>query len=501
VLCLQGDQQVVLRSSVHLVEVSIVATANGAPVTDLSGQDLLVFDNGREQTLASFERVDSLAKATMAALPPGAYSNRIGADAGMGKTARPVVLSMILLDAVNTKFRTQIVARRAVADILEQLHPGERVAIYALGSRLTTIHDFSSDKDSLLARLRAYHGEVSERDDFLEDLDLGVLRVPCSPTVAMDGVFEIAAKRDRILDTLEALENIARRVKSMPGRKNLLWVSAGFPLSVGQSPTAQFPPSPSYRAFGPEMNSAMTALNDANISVYPIDARGLSCNPEAALNIATMNDIADATGGKAFANRNDLAQGVRAALDDSREVYLLSYAVRGLISDGAYHRIRVQTRRHGVQLRYRRGYYAPGKKEPSVAEVADRLTSALLSPLDVSEIGVQASIRAGDEVAATIRVDLADVSLTPKADKWSGALHLEALQTGAAGAHLGGVKQAVTINLEQATYRRALAEGLPFEVKFQRDPAAVTVRIGVVDDVGGRVGTVSLPLPLPGARR
>jgi hypothetical protein len=133
--------------------------------------------------------------------------------------------------------------------------------------------------------------------------------------------------------------------------------------------------------------------------------------------------------------------------------------------------------------------------------VADRLTSALLSPLDVSEIGVQASIRAGDEVAATIRVDLADVSLTPKADKWSGALHLEALQTGAAGAHLGGVKQAVTINLEQATYRRALAEGLPFEVKFQRDPAAVTVRIGVVDDVGGRVGTVSLPLPLPGARR
>jgi hypothetical protein len=214
-----------------------------------------------------------------------------------------------------------------------------------------------------------------------------------------------------------------------------------------------------------------------------------------------MNDIADATGGKVFANRNDLAQGVRAALDDSREVYLLSYTPQQLTADGAYHRIRVTTSRRGVQLRYRRGYYAPGKQEPPVAEAADRLTSALLSPLDVSEIGVQASIRAGDEVAATIRVDLADLNLTPKADKWSGALHLAALQTGAAGAHLGGVKQAVTINLEQATYRRALAEGLSFEVKFQRAPAAVTVRIGVVDDVGGRVGTVSLPLPLPGARR
>jgi hypothetical protein len=65
------------------------------------------------------------------------------------------------------------------------------------------------------------------------------------------------------------------------------------------------------------------------------------------------------------------------------------------------------------------------------------------------------------------------------------------------------VSQAAELNLEPATYQRALQQGLTFSMRFQREPAAVAVRIGVIDERGGQVGSLSVPLrtqPAPGAR-
>jgi VWFA-related protein len=385
-----------------------------------------------------------------------------------------------------------------------------------MGSKLRIVHDFSSDRASLLATLRAYHGEVPDRDDLLEDLDLGTPRIPgltpgnspCGHRTERETPFELIAKNARILDTLATLEAIAKHVKGIPGRKNLLWMTGAFPLVVGQlalegpivAPSAgsnRRSPFEDHRAYAVEVNRTLTLLNDANVSVYPIDARGLSCSPDAIINIGTMRDFADATGGKAFYNRNDLATGVRSALDDVREVYELTYSPNPIAQDGAYHAIRVQSARRGVQLRYRRGYYAPGQGDAGEVAAADRLTAVLTSPLDASEIGVQASLGqvSGGDVSVVIHIDPADLNLTRNVDRWTGALHLEAIQTGAAGERLGGVSQAAEINLEPATYQRALRQGLPFEMKFPRDPAAVAVRVGVVDERGGHAGSLTVPLP------
>jgi VWFA-related protein len=492
-LCQPAGQptRLVIRTNVHVVEVSIVATkAGGAPAGDLSAADFRAWDNGEEQTVTRLERLSSRAVAGRAELPSDTYSNRIG------NTGRPQVLSMVLLDAVNTKYRNQTVARRAVADILEQIQPEDRVAIYAFGSYLRIIHDFSSNKESLLARLRAYHGEVPDSDDLLEDLDLPS-RVP--PPPLQKAYFDAG----RIVNTLEALEAIANHVKGVPGRKNLLWVSAAFPVTVGDpgrtaSPARGATMPPPWQTFDPRMKRAMAALNDANISVYPIDARGLSINPRAAINVGTMMEIADATGGKAYYNRNDLPRGVHLALEDSRETYLMTYSPQSLLQDGAYHRIRLQSTRRGVQLRYRRGYYAPGREGDGGVEQVDRLTRVADSPLDASEIGIQAKIEIGsgasDEIALAIQVDVADLNLTPSAS-WTGALRLEAIQIGATGERLGGITQTAELNLGPATYQHALEQGITFNMKLRREPRAIAVRIAVVDERGGHAGSLSVALP------
>jgi hypothetical protein len=209
-----------------------------------------------------------------------------------------------------------------------------------------------------------------------------------------------------------------------------------------------------------------------------------------------MRELADSTGGKAYYNNNDLPRGVRLALDDSREVYVLTYYPKDIVEDGAYHQIRVQSARQGVQLRFRHGYYATAAEEESAA---DRLAGVVQSPLDKSEIGLQASLEPGTnengEITVVVHVDPADLVLARAGERWTGALRLQAVQFGALGQRYEGVAQAVQLDLRPETYQRTMAEGLRLEVRLKREPAAVAVRVGVVEEHGGHVGSVSVPLP------
>ena len=494
---LGSEQDLLLRSNVRVVEVSIVATdAKGAPVEGLQAKDLQIWDNGKEQTIASFEKIRSAMPAIAAGLPPRTYSNRIGNAGQIGKAGKPQILSLILLDAINTKYRLQTSSRTAVENILAKMGPEELVAVYALGAHLTTIHDFSADKASLLAKVKAYPGESSAYESSLPDFGFGESGHtdgrPPSVMAALDA--------ERILGTLKALEIIAGQMKGIEGRKNLLWVSGGFPMATdgffGENPR-----SPYFQQFTPQVRRSLSILSDANVSVYPIDARGLPAGKNstgAAANIVTMKVVADATGGKAFYNRNDISEGVRTALDDSRVVYELTYTPQEVAADGSYHAIRVACSRKDVHLRYRQGYNAPGKEEPDAVGSGDRLKELVAAPLDASEIGIQATLEpasdASNEVHIVVHIDPTGLNLIPNAEKWTGALRLEAMQLGAAGELLGGVQQSAELNLEQASYRRALQEGLPLDIKIPRAPDATAVRIGVVDERGGHVGSVSVPL-------
>src|SRR5439155_4670447 len=134
--------------------------------------------------------------------------------------------------------------------------------------------------------------------------------------------------------------SIARHVAGYPGRKNLLWVSSSFPLTI--FPDADF----KFAGMGEFQNKFTTlanALSDARIAVYPMDPAGLeaqtfydaSARPTAG-NIAigtqtsstlmreedvrssnrlAMSQMAEQTGGRICVNNNDLADCVRKAVN------------------------------------------------------------------------------------------------------------------------------------------------------------------------------------------
>jgi VWFA-related protein len=174
-----------------------------------------------------------------------------------------------------------------VAQVLAQIQPDERVAIFTLGNTLRTLHGFTSDRASLPATLARYRGEVPSLSS-PEDID-DLFGDSAAPP------FQAFADTRRVTLTLETLAKLANHVKGVPGRKNLLWVSGSFPMVSGMPDMEQFfklspnsSPFKYLKTFGEEMDRTVRALNAANVAVYPIDSRGLSTNPKAAINQGAM---------------------------------------------------------------------------------------------------------------------------------------------------------------------------------------------------------------------
>jgi VWFA-related protein len=130
--------------------------------------------------------------------------------------------------------------------------------------------------------------------------------------------------------------------------------------------------------FSRQVDHAMHLLDSANVSIYPIEARGLQTYmPTLAESLAAqewftgasstsfsdqatqqaMQDIAQRTGGRAFTLTNDLAGAIRTAIDDSRVTYTLGFYPASTKQDGTFHPVAIKlAERRGVTLRYRQGY-------------------------------------------------------------------------------------------------------------------------------------------------
>jgi hypothetical protein len=72
------------------------------------------------------------------------------------------------------------------------------------------------------------------------------------------------------------------------------------------------------------------------------------------------------------------------------------------------------------------------------------------------------------------------------------------IQIGAAGEIFGAYNQAAKLALSREAYQRALKVGLRFDLHMKREAQASALRIGVVDERGGRAGSLSVPLPAVG---
>ena len=349
------------KSTTRLIQVNVIVRHKGQPVTDLKKEDFRLMDNGKEQTISTFSVESSNGKLpeSPVKLPPGVYTNKL-----MAKPGTPQSVTVILLDMQNTSARgvgtamqQQLFARQQVVKYLQTIRPEDRVGVYLLtGAGLKVLHDYTTDSTGLLRALNAY-GDGKTLPDVSQDenMSFGTDMVSLGNwvTTGATGMQRDFYMVDRIQGTLKVIEFIANHLSSLPGRKNLIWVSTGFPLQIGYNSIHEMnDPSRIQQTFGDEVTRTVKAVNDANVAIYPVDSRGLTTDarfsaenqkinlkPKLSMgstveNQQTMEELASRTGGKAFYNTNDLKKAIHDAIDDASTTYTLGFYPKDEEYDG-----------------------------------------------------------------------------------------------------------------------------------------------------------------------
>ncbi|HEY6352016.1 MAG TPA: VWA domain-containing protein, partial [Candidatus Angelobacter sp.] len=418
----------VLKYTSRLILVDVIVTDHkGDPVRDLKAEDFGVTEDGEKQELRVFEfqtPQDSKTAPPAATLPKPAAN--VFSNVPRYNVTR--ALNVLLLDALNTTSTNQAYAREQMIKFLEKLPAGQPIAVYALGSKLRLLQDFTSDPSVLkkvIANLKeqtspvldepAAHGQPLDQSSSGALLEAMSLFPQMVAQVRQFQQENIVMQDDfRLRLSLAAMNSLARTLAGYPGRKNLIWLSESFPLSV--LPNNTYPQSgevgvnalPAHgldsRDYSADVARTTSMLADAQVAVYPVDIRALVGNEfysslsntsettgdymgrvatgrsvtatnrvEARgqindeLNVtsnnllashSTMNELADRTGGKAYYNHNEVDSAIRRTIDDGSTYYTLGYYPANKDWNGNFRKISVKVQRSGIKLHYRLGYFA-----------------------------------------------------------------------------------------------------------------------------------------------
>jgi VWFA-related protein len=540
----------VIRATTHAVLLDVVVTdKQGSPIADLKPEEIVVKENGKPQKLTSFrlERIGGEPKP----LPEGLYSNR------PEYVAPPGPVTIVLLDALNTTVQNQQNARQALLSYLSsQFQPGLRMAVYGLTNKLLRLQGFTTDYQQLYQSIKAYRpSSPATSPSTAESLGAATLHIPEGRASAGGSMVAVqnfigentpVVLESRIATTLAAMREIARVTGGMSGRKNLIWISAGFPVAFspdegttitsGMIERANCPTCPPPLAneahvqadsnvverFKDEIRKTSAAMSASQISIYPVDARGLvnydggqATTRGGLLNTAAMSgdsvagvantqdamkELALQTGGKAYYNRNDIDKAVALASADGGAYYALSYTSTNKKFDGAYRSLKVEVSRPNVQVRHRAGYFAydatapakgKGKSKTGELSIADVMADSSLVLFD----GQVAPKEAGKAIAM-FRIE-------PKSVSWGDSskhdldMDVYVLALDGSGKIVTNNGITVSQSLSEEQFAQAAEKGLfvPFDLALNKGD--YTMKLAVRDNRTGMIGSLTIPFSMP----
>jgi VWFA-related protein len=417
----------------------VVRDKKGRTVRDLRSTELVVFEDGVRQEVGTFHFLDS--RATGEALEDAAAAPAAPPSAPpRAGESRHLNLVTFLFDQLDTDGRN--IARKAALSFLElENRPDVYVSVFQIGESLELLQQFTDDREIVRDAVLRATGELNtqytaateklveataaanEARDRLQTVN----QASGSQTGAQGAaqVGQEVALADMVVNTLRLTDSLqreqqgrsalfailalARHQQPLAGRKTILFFSEG----------VQSPPNLEH-----VLLSAISEANRANVSVYGVDARGLSTisglaaaretleqasatsmrqqmsgafrfvtreealiadNAEASLRmdtVGTLRQLAESTGGILITNTNDVRRGVARAVGDLRGYYEVAYSPTNREFDGRFRRVSLKVTRPGVSVQTRSGYFAmpPGEGTATFPYEVDLLRALRSSP-------------------------------------------------------------------------------------------------------------------------
>ena len=409
-----ASQNPVVKTTVDEVVLDFIARdKKGKPVTDLKQDDLTVSDNGAKQQPTSFRLVQGAE-----AITQGGATTKLD-------PLRQLRLVTLAFEALGDPTQRKT-AREGALDLVK----GEQGAnvfysVVVIDTRLLVLQQFTADKDALVKAIETATSGYSstrllpESDKIKSDLKrylagqtingadqpnttLTTATQTATQALPTGGAAGSAAVQARLatvmLDmlrmdatmasqetrlSLTALESLVRGLQSMPGRKSVLYFTAGMYLT-------------------PELDAIFRNLtsmaNRANVTFYAVDTRGVMTfaqnagatdqlgRANAASSTSTLQEgnatqaemrssddaetssrankqlpirnLAEATGGFLLGESNDLRTPLRHVNEEIASYYELTYDPHIDNYDGSFHKLKLDSDRKNLVLQARNGYFA-----------------------------------------------------------------------------------------------------------------------------------------------
>jgi VWFA-related protein len=230
----QSNDTTVFRAESRLVLVDAVATdKKGNYIRDLTQKDFKVWEDGKEQAITSFS-----------------FEENTGSS-----NSQPRYM-VLFFDNSTMDFGDQAKARDAAAKFIDaNAGPGRLIALADFGGTVRISQNFTSDAQRLKQVVMGLKtSAVSPNADPVTVASLGVPPLPVPALGNAEADFGIHS-------VLLALRSLAKDLSTVPGRKTLVMLTSGFPLT------------PEYES---EVTAVIDTCNKSNVAIYPIDVRGLT---------------------------------------------------------------------------------------------------------------------------------------------------------------------------------------------------------------------------------
>lgn len=482
---------------------------------------------------------------------PGVYSNLVAVQKD------PVPPTVLLVDGINTQIRSQSQMHEQMLKMLRQLPPNIPVAIILMGARLRMLQGFTTNHKALQRALAHSESATGQQLGHLNAKNnpdtpgnqlygLDLLPVPGEPVHDPSLLQMIAASQEfdqlvysgniaeRFHRTYDAFLAIARSLEGYPGRKNVLWLSTSFPLTLHafmrNSDAFVYDSDMGRMNYWKQMRDLDNILSNANIAVYPVDMGGVRnlhvysaearpANPFATKDTAedskrvfdaatrqmerrnveqdTMHAIAKDTGGKVCAGQNHLANCIHKAVHDSNDFYEISYYPNSGDWNGEYRKILVKVKRHNARLSYRHGYFATPEGRPDPQAQANALRKECGDLLNATGIVFSAkpiSPHAQKHLRFRLLIDPSDLTFTPTPDgRQMLNLEVAVCTYNERGWSQKLMAYPLNLRLNTKAYKTLVKGGHLMDSIYVPGPKPSAVRLLVKDVPSGKLGSIYIP--------
>jgi len=477
-----------------LINLNVIAVdSRGQPINDLTSDDLQVTDAGKPQKISFFRHNESKLEPAPT-LKPNEFSNRMGGESA-GAT-------IILFDLMNESFSTRGVAANHLVHDLEGLENANTVYLYfiTLDGHLFPVRALPNAESEIHPPAGA--AWTRQIKPIMDEAMRAVARVrPAEIDVAI-----------RVQLTYMALDSLATQLSGIPGRKNVVWITDGVPIALGpgRSDTGD------YVDFIPQMRHLSESLDRSGVSIYPVrqlllgspDRIGATSGGDGATggagtgldSAATLDDFANMTGGRPNAGK-DIGSAVTQAMNDLRFSYQIGYYAPPQSRDGKFHKLRVTSKRKGVRIQAKTGYYA--WPDPPGTETRDIILAASLAAFDASEIGLRGTLTPARPPAGQmgahldVRVDANDIAFVHEGGQFSAQLRFAFIGYRTDGRTESSAISPLDLHYSAEDRDKALKEGIAFAHDVPVGPNVNKLRLVLLDRGSNAVGSLTIPVQRP----